>query len=58
MWIGWSKGTRSANTCEQHRGAVVPSFLAFVALMTEQAGEVLRRCVPAMLGFTGVKLEA
>jgi hypothetical protein len=53
-WIGWSKEVLSANTCWQEHAGLVRSFIGFVASMTKRPHEVLRRCVPDMLGFTCV----
>jgi transposase len=50
-WIGWTKTVLSANTCWQDHGALVRSFIGFVASMTKRPGAVLRRWVPDMLGF-------
>src|SRR6266511_4533077 len=50
-WIGWATEVLSANTCWQDHGALVPSFVAFVASMAKRPHAVLRRCVPDMLGF-------
>jgi transposase len=50
-WIGWAKAVLSANTCWQDQGALVRSCIGFVASMTKRPSAVLRRCVPAMLGF-------
>ncbi len=51
-WIGWAKDVLSANTCWQEHVALVRSFIGFVASMTKRPHDVLRRCVPDMLGFT------
>jgi hypothetical protein len=56
-WIGWAKNVLSANTCWQDHTALVRSFVGFVASMTKRPGAVLRRCVPAMLGFKRTWLE-
>jgi transposase len=53
-WIGWVKAVLSANTCWQEHAGLVRSFIGFVASMTKRPHEVLRRCVPDMLGFTCV----
>jgi hypothetical protein len=53
-WIGWSKEVLSANYCWQEHAALVRSFIGFVASMAKRPAEVLRRCVPDMLGFTCV----
>jgi transposase len=50
-WIGGAKAVLSANTCWQDHGALVRSFIGFVASMSKRPGTVLRRCVPDMLGF-------
>jgi hypothetical protein len=55
-WIGWSTEVLSANTCWQEHAGLVRSFIGFVASMTTRPHEVLRRCVPDMLGFTCVEL--
>ena len=52
--IGWVKAVLSANTCWQEHAGLVRSFIGFVASMTKRPHEVLRRCVPDMLGFTCV----
>jgi hypothetical protein len=51
-WIGWAKEVLSANACWQEHRALVRSFIGFVASMTKRPDEVLRRCIPDMLGFT------
>jgi transposase len=51
-WIGWAKEVLSANTCWQEHVALVRSFIGFVASMAKRPHDVLRRCVPDMLGFT------
>lgn len=53
-WIGWSKEVLSANYCWQEHAALVRSFIGFVASMAKRPAEVLRRCVPDMLGFNCV----
>jgi transposase len=50
-WIGWAKAVLSANTCWQEHGTLVRSFIGFEASMIKRPLEVLRRCVPDMLGF-------
>ena len=50
-WIRWAKEDLSANTCWQERGALIQSFIGFVASMTKRAHTVLQRCVPQMYGF-------
>jgi hypothetical protein len=51
-WIGWSKEVLSAHYGWQEHGALVRSFIGFVASMAKRSAEVLRRCVPDMLGGT------
>lgn len=51
-WIRWAKQDLSANTCWQDRGALIRSFIDFVASMTKHAHTVLHRCVPQIYGFS------
>jgi transposase len=51
-WIRWAKEALSANICWQERGALVRSFIGFVASMTKRVDTVLHRCVPQMYGFS------
>jgi transposase len=54
QWIRWAKEVLSANICWQDLGALVRSFIGFVASMTKRPTEVLKRCVPDMSGFSCV----
>lgn len=49
-WIRWVKAALSANICWQERGALIGSFIGFVASMTKRVDTVLHRCVPQMYG--------
>jgi transposase len=49
-WIRWVKEALSANICWQERGALIRSFIGFVASMTKRVDTVLHRCVPQMYG--------
>jgi transposase len=49
-WIRWVKEALSANICWQERGALIRSFMGFVASMTKRVDSVLHRCVPQMYG--------
>jgi len=53
-WIGWAKEVLWANTCWQDHQSLVHSFTGFVASLAKRPKEVLRRCVPDMLGFSCV----
>jgi hypothetical protein len=53
-WMGRVKAMLSANTYWQEPAGLVRSFIGFVASMTKRPHDVLRRCVPDMLGFTCV----
>ncbi len=51
----WTRGAKedlSANICWQERGALIRSFIGFVASMTKRVHTVLHRCVPQMYGFS------
>jgi DDE superfamily endonuclease len=49
-WIRSVKEALSANICWQERGALIRSFIGFVASMTKRRDTVLHRCVPQMYG--------
>jgi putative transposase len=51
-WIRWAKEDLSANICWQERGALIRSFIGFVASMAKRVPTVLHRCVPQMYGFS------
>jgi len=51
-WIRWVKGDISYNYCWEGRIALVRSFNGFSLSMYRRPEEVLRRCVPDLLGFS------
>ncbi len=51
-WIRWAKGELSYNYCWEGRTALVRSFNGFSVSMCQKPHEVLKRCVPDLLGFS------
>jgi len=51
-WIRWVKSDISYNYCWEGRNALVRSFNGFSLSMYQRPHEVLRRCVPDLVGFS------
>lgn len=51
-WIRWAKADLSYNYCWEGPKALIRSFNGFAVSMYRRPEEVLRRCVPDLLGFS------